>query len=466
MGQKISQLTDGVTAAGSDLLRVARSSGGGYIDRRISVQDILDQTNTVTQNITITGGNTLRIKDFEDGVNTSGTGVARSLASLGYTNGTAATQFPQTAARWGSINASTVDYDTAVIQEAFETLRNGTNKIRKLEAGFGYFTLAGAEIILPSYKSSGNGGTYDPQQFIFDGCGSMFRMSGSQSYGFTMSIADQTEADDDCIDNRWVFGNLSMRGTGINTAIRFGGSRSTLLHQLEINNFDTGIQVGFMLNAMYQNIATVNCDTQGFLVDKGWWSGAGYSTAGNQPYFLNCRFRTVDVDQYGCKVIGADSTVFERCTVEGPDGLYGIYIDNSVSSVSKNALVNGLHSEISGGNKWTNAIIGVKGFDPYIFEVRQVYSQGANGVVLVESESDTATNAIVLRNCKAGSTQFKLKQINTNGGATSWDIKNVQLPGNPATAANVIDTVGYPDIWASGSAIPTLGRVRFEPPMN
>jgi len=464
MGQKISQLTDGVTAVGSDLLRVARSSGGGYIDRRLSIQDILDQTNQTIQNITITGGDTLRIKDFEDGVNTSGTGVARSLASIGYTNGTAATQFPLTAARWGSIDASTVDYDTAVIQEAFETLRNGSNKIRKLEAGFGYFTLAGNEIIVPSYKSTGNGGTYDPQQFIFDGCGSMFRMSGSQAYGFTMSIADQTEALGDCIDNRWTFGNLAMRGTGINTGIRLGATRSAFVHNINVVNFNVGIQVGFLLNALYQNVSTTSCDTIGFLVDKGWWTGAGYSTAGNQPYFLNCRFRTTDVDQYGAKVVGADSTVFERCTVEGTDGLYGIYIDNSSSSVSKNAIVRGLHSEIGNSNKYTNAIIGVKGSDPYTFVISEIYSQGAAGVVLVESESVNATNTVVIRNCKAVSTQFKLNQINS-GGVTHWDIANTNLPGGPSTNADVIDTVNYPNIWATGT-VPTLSRVKFSPALT
>ena len=77
MGQKISELTAGSPAVGTDLLRVARSSGGGYVDRSVTVQSILDQTNTVTQNITVTGGDVLRFQDFEDGTNTVGTGTGR-----------------------------------------------------------------------------------------------------------------------------------------------------------------------------------------------------------------------------------------------------------------------------------------------------------------------------------------------------------------------------------------------------
>lgn len=89
MGQSISQLTDGVSALGTDQVRVARVSGGGYIDRRLTLSMIAALASPITQNITITGGDVLRFQDFEDGVNTVGTGTARTLSSLGYSNGSA-----------------------------------------------------------------------------------------------------------------------------------------------------------------------------------------------------------------------------------------------------------------------------------------------------------------------------------------------------------------------------------------
>lgn len=460
MGQKISELTDGITAQGSDLVRVARSSGGGYIDRRLSLGDLA----ALLPNVTVTGGDSLRFSDFEDGTNTVGTGTPRTLSSLGYSDGSAATQFPLTASAWGGITASAVDYDTAVIQEAFLTLQGGGNKIRKLVAGTGAFILAGNEVIIPSFKS-GISSNNDSQMFVFDGEGCRFRVTGSQSYAFTSSIADQTTAGNSCIDNRWRFGNFKITGTGSNTAIRFGATRSPLIEQIEIDGFATGLQAGFLLNALYMNIATVNCSSQGVLIDKGWWTSAGYSTAGNQPMFINCRFRTVGNTEIGCKVIGADSTWFQRCTAEGPDGQYGIYIDNSVTTVSKNARIDMLHAEIDSSGIYANGIIGVKGSDPFTFKATEVFWQGGSNVNLIESESTNGTNHIVLRDCLTN-TNWKLKQINTGSGQSSWDMKNVTLQGNPTDAADVLDTVGFPNIWASGSDIPTSNRVRFEPPLN
>lgn len=53
----------------------------------------------------------------------------------------------------------------------------------------------------------------------------------------------------------------------------------------------------------------------------------------------------------------------------------------------------------------------------------------------------------------------------TGGGVSSWDMKNVTLQGGPSDAADVIDTGGFPNIWATVT-VPTLGRVRFEKPLN
>ena len=467
MGQKISQLTAGSPAVGTDLLRVARSSGGNYIDRSVTVQSILDQSNTITQNITITGGDVLRFQDFEDGTNTVGTGTQRTLSSLGYTAGSAATQFPLTEAWFGSITASAVDYDTAVICEAFLTLENSTNKVRKLAAGNGTFILKGLEVPLPAYKSGGSGGY--PSQFIVDGEGGLFKCEGSQTYAFTTTIADQTEADDFAIFNTWELTNFKLvqgsAGT-VEIGMRLGACRSLDMRNVEFEGFDShGFVGGFLLNALFTNVNANFCGGSGVKIDKGWWSGAGYANAGNQPMFINCRFRTTGNTQIGAHIIGCDSVEFHRCTVEGNDGEYGIYIDHSPTTVAKNVVINGLHAEIAGGNKYAQAIIGMKGSDPFTCEVRRVFWQSsATNVVLVQSESVNATTHVVIRDCLTNQT-WKLQQINTTGGVSSWDIKNITLQGNPSTAANVIDTATYPNIWATAT-VPTLGRVRFEPPLN
>ena len=467
MGQKISELTAGSPAVGTDLLRVARSSGGGYVDRSVTVQSILDQTNTVTQNITVTGGDDLTINDFGDGTNTAGTGTPRTLASLGYNNSTAATQWPATATEWGSITASTVDYDTVCIQEWVLSLGNGSNKVKRIVAGSGDFILSGHEVILPSFKGSGTSGY--PTQFIIDGQGASFFCRGSQTYGFTSDITDQTEAEDNSIFNTWSIYNMKiLQGAGgtVSVGMRLGACRSLDMRNVEFEGLDDyGFVGGFLLNSLFTNVNTNFCGQAGVYIDKGWWSGAGYSIAGNQPMFVNCRFRTTDPAQIGAHIVGCDSVEFYRTTVEGSDGAYGIYIDNSVTTVAKNVLISGVHAEIGDGNKYTNAIIGIKGSDPFTCEVRRVFWQSSDtNVILLESESTNGTNHIVLRDCLTN-TNWKLKQINTTGGTSSWDMKNITLQGNPTSAADVRDTVGFPNIWATAT-VPTSNRVRFEPPMN
>jgi hypothetical protein len=463
MGQKISELTDGVTAQGSDLVRVARSSGGSYIDRRLSLGDL----SALLTNVTITGGDSLRFSDFEDGVNTVGTGTPRTLTSLGYTEGTAATQFPLTASEWGTIDVTVVDYDTACIQEAILTIAAGGNNIFKVVAGAGKFVLTGHEIILPSFKGTGTTGF--PTQFILDGEGCQFFCRGSQTYGFTSDITDQTEADAKSIFNTWAISNMKIvQGSGgtVSVGMRLGACRSLNMTNVEFEGFDTyGFVGGFLLNALFTNVNTNFCAVAGIFIDRGWWSGAGYSTAGNQPMFINCRFRTTANTQIGAHIVGCDSVEFYRTTLEGSDGEYGIYIDNSPTTVSKNVLISGVHAEIGGGNIYASAIIGMKGADPFTCKVERVFWQSSTGnVVLLESESTSATNHIVMRDCLTNQT-WKLKQVNTGGGVSSWDMKNVTLQGNPTDAADVIDTVGFPNIWATAT-VPTLGRVRFEKPLN
>ena len=334
-------------------------------------------------------------------------------------------------------------------------------------AGSGDFILSGHEVILPSFKGSGTSGY--PTQFIIDGQGASFFCRGSQTYGFTSDITDQTEAEDNSIFNTWSIYNMKiLQGAGgtVSVGMRLGACRSLDMRNVEFEGLDdSGFVGGFLLNSLFTNVNTNFCGQAGVYIDKGWWSGAGYSIAGNQPMFVNCRFRTTDPAQIGAHIVGCDSVEFYRTTVEGSDGAYGIYIDNSVTTVAKNVLISGVHAEIGDGNKYTNAIIGIKGSDPFTCEVRRVFWQSSDtNVILLESESTNGTNHIVLRDCLTNQT-WKLKQINTTGGTSSWDMKNITLQGNPTSAADVRDTVGFPNIWATAT-VPTSNRVRFEPPMN
>lgn len=414
--------------------------------------------------VIVTGGGTLRIADFGDGTNTVGTGTARTLASLGYTNSTAAARWPLTAAKWGGITASSTDYDTVCVQEAFETLRQGSNRIRKLAGGQGAYVLTN-QIYLPSYKS-GISSNADSQMFIFDGEGCLFRVTGSQAYAFTSDIQTQTEAVNSAVDNRWRFGNFKIKGTGANTAIRMGATRSAWIEQIEIDGFETGWLSGFMLNAKYDNIATVNC-TIGMKIDRGWWPSAGYATAGNQPRFTNCRFRMVDTDQIGCHIIGTDGPVLRDCTIEGVNANYGIYIDNADSTVCKYATVENTHIEMETAGDFAGAAIYYGGQSAFGIRVISPYNQfgGSPNVTLLHLHSKVGVNKAWLSygDNSEGSDAWTLRNTTEGGGNGSWDFFNFRLKGNPTTAARIADS-GNPDgIWTADSVIPTAGRIRINP---
>ncbi len=415
--------------------------------------------------VSVTGGNNLRIADAGDGVNTVGTGTGELLSALGYTNGTAATQFPLTASSWGGITANQVTYDLACAQESFLRLGLGTNRIRKLVGGDGTFVLAGHEIYIPSYKS-GVSSNVDSQMFVFDGEGCRFRVTGSQSYALTMNIPDQTTALNSCIDNRWRFGNFKITGTGSNTGIRFGATRSPLIEQIEIDGFTMGWLSGFMLNAKYMNIATVNCTT-GMKIDKGWWSGAGYSTSGNQPRFYNCRFMMVSTSAIGCNIIGTDTPAIRDCTIEGTNANYGIYIDNADSTVCKYALIDNLHVEMETAGDFAGAAVYYGGQSAFGIRMSNIYNQfgGTPNLTLLHMHSKVGVNKAWLSYCdnSENSDAWKLKNTTESGGNGSWDFYNVRLKGNPTTASQVYDPSNTLGIWTADSIIPGDTRVRLTP---
>lgn len=414
--------------------------------------------------VIVTGGGTLRIADFEDGSNSAGTGTARTLASLGYSNATAAARWPLTSARWRGITASSTDYDTVCVQEAFETLRQGSNRIRKLAGGQGAYVLTN-QIYLPSYKS-GISSNADSQMFIFDGEGCRFRVTGSQTYAFSSELSTQTEAKNSAVDNRWRFGNFKITGTGANTAIRMGATRSALIEQIEIDGFDTGWLSGFMLNAQYNNIATVNCTT-GVKIDKGWWTSAGYATAGNQPRFYNCRFRMVDVDQIGCHIIGTDTPVLRDCTIEGTNANYGIYIDNADSTVCKYALVENTHIEMETAGDFAGAAIYFGGQSAFGIKVSLAYNQfgGTPNMTLLHLHSKVGVNKAWLSYCdnSENSDAWTFRNTTESGGNGSWNFDNVRLKGNPTTSEQVYDPSNTLGIWTADSVIPGSTRVRLTP---
>jgi hypothetical protein len=420
---------------------------------------------STTYNINITGGYNL-VTGYGDGVHqVGGTGASRTLNILGYSDAAANAQWPLTAAAWGGITANATEYDEVALQEALLTLAQ-TNYLRDLSAGTGILNIRRGNIIWPSYKASIPSGN-DSKLFVFDGQGCLFNCIVASAYVFTSDIPDQTTAKNLCLDNVWRIQNFKIEGQGSGTGMRIGASRNFQLENVHFKNFDVGFQGGLLLNAAYMNCTTNLCNNYGFYIDKGWWTGAGYSTAGNQVYAYNCRFRTNNPTEIGLYIVGGDSTLVQRCTFEGSGGNYGLYVDTDVTTVSKNINVDTCHFELDTLTQYVGALVGVKAYNMYTVRINQLYWQtDVPDTVLLELYNTQGTNHAVIENCiySLGSNpdRWKFKNINNTGNG-AWIFKNTFIQGNPQTPAQVVDTVNFPNVWAAGSDIPPVGRIQIEP---
>jgi hypothetical protein len=109
----------------------------------------------------------------------------------------------------------------------------------------------------------------------------------------------------------------------------------------------------------------------------------------------------------------------------------------------------------------------LRGQDFYNCVISNIYIQSAINQV-------PRGNLINLETTSGAVNRVKLSNINYSGSGDEYGLKatggnfrltldDVQLPGNPQTAANVVDTGAYPDVWAAGSTVPNASNVRIYP---
>lgn len=395
----------------------------------------------------------------------AGTGVLRTLASLGYSSTTANQAWPLTASLRGSIDVNLTSYDNVVWQEAlFDAFL--ANRWRNLSTYDNTaFILTGDSIIIPNAKQTPTNNT-DSQQFSIDFNNALYYDQANLARPtFLKQPLNQTDADNNCIDNRFELKNGKFRGSSTASGaigMKIGATRSGYFSRMEFQNYDVGFQAGFCLSATYQNINSVGCNV-GVKVDKGWWSGSGYAVSGNQCHFYNPRFRMTSNTQIGLQLYGVDSSTVDGAVFEGTNSLIGLDIDNMSSTVSKNTSIRDLHIEMGAAGFFANSIIRYVGREYGTLTIDTLFNQStvANQTLLSATNSQ-GTTAYNLQNIRtnSGSATWKLENINTSG-AGSYRMRNVALQGAPQSAADVIDTVGFPNIWKAGSNVPPVGRIDF-----
>jgi len=440
-----------------------------YVD--IGDADTLAAANLYTDNAIASlpsggiSGNEFYIHDCEDGTNVSGIGTAQLLNSLtnpdtgvAYTNASAATKFPYAATVYGTINVATFTYDDVVVMEAFQkaTLL-GRFTMLKSSATKTYNYKKGG-FLIANEKATPNS-TIDSKIFIIDMQGARFVYSGAAvahtCFKKSVTLAELPTA----LDRTLVFKNVNIDGDGTAGSIgmQIVGGRSCLFENIEIKDYATGFHGGSLLQSKWKELRTSACEI-GFHGSIDLVSGASAAEAVWQPILDNCRFRGITTTCIGMKLEGVEFPEMNKIGFEGSDMLHAIYYDNKGNSVAKKISIIRPRMEINsqGFGTFTGAAFKITGTDYQLVEYYAHELQIANhnsepAFTLLDVESKGGTVMVVMKNVFGNNSNnlWKLKSTDTpaSSGYVAWDFENVHLQGNPTTAAQVVDTVTYPNIW-------------------
>lgn len=473
MGTKrIDQLPANTGLTGAELVPIyVESASAGNKTQYATAQDIADLATSTTP---LTGRQFNTFQAYEVDDHLSGQGVSTTLSALGYDNTTAAVKFPRTATAWGSINASTVTYDSCVIQEAIYQM--AYEHYQKVESEYNRLYVVNHQIILPTIKLDVDvTDRTRSQSWIVDFCGARvndIRTGTSSSPLFIKEPPSETRAANHDIENSYVIQNMNVYAevtSGLayanSVAMKIGAGKRIALINCTFHNYDIPFIGSLILNGLVERCEFINCLSSGFKTVPYWWSGGSNNTSPSQFTFINNRFK--DAGTNYLHLTNADTTsLYGNNQFEGDGGDYAIYYDNLDGSVIKNLFINNLRVEQE--SKFARALVGVRGGDMFAASLNGVFHQAVtSGTVLVEAEGIRGDNRIDIQNCynSGGSTAWKLRHIE-NGGSNSWEIHKTELQGQPQTESQLVSGNGdNANIWDlnHGGSIPSSNRVNFTP---
>jgi len=402
------------------------------------------------------------IQNYETDGFKSGDGLGRLLSTLGYTNTTIQTKFPNTYALRGGSFTTAWTYDTAVIQES--TIKLKYLKSMRLQSEDDRTYVVNKQIILPAVRSDNTEGT-NPYMFIYDWGGTAIvdsRTGGDATGGLFYKVpVNSSDANNIDIEYAHIHKNLRVRGQYIigSYAFEYGSTKRSQFINIDMAGYVIGMYFAQMLSCKLSDLNSFSATTSGVKFTQGWWTGAIPAETVSQPRIDNCRFYTGSATATGLWLENCDSIGGANLQFEGSAGKYGLYYDTLAgASTIKNAMFTNLRFESE--SKYTNALIGYKSRDGFHFIVELGWHQAVTaGTFLMETEAYDGTNP-----------QVVLSYWDNNGGATAWRINN--LNQGTSFQLNHVRLVGSPqnvaDILASGTTIfattmPTSNRLQITP---
>ncbi len=401
-------------------------------------------------------GNTFVTPELYANGETLGDGTLRTLTSLGYNNGTAATAWPRVAAdpRF-TIDVSTMSIDWISWQEMENSSRDLGFWSTITPGGRGY--CPSDSILMPEDQTVITLNRRS-QEFIHNFNSSSFlNLTGSSFPIFLKYPADQTQANGLQLDYGYKFYHAKYVGNDSEDEddcfIKLGGTSGSVFS--DINGTDCGILIDaqFCLQVDFSHINAVSYGKYALAIRDGLWTGAGANTAqcNNADIF---KFRSVHGNgktaAAGIYIQGNRNTNIRSSVFEGYNGAATqIYYNQSyptsgtLATTVKNVLyMESIDWENAGASRAAIRVIG----NNVNMELNRFNTQvsSADTTALIELNAYNSINGgmtAFVRHAPNYNPGYKFRNINNGGPTQKWIVEDVELNNNSSlTAAANWDT--------------------------
>jgi len=405
-------------------------------------------------------GNGVFLPELYSNGETLGDGTLRTLASLGYNNGTAAAAWPKVNSAY-TINVNTMSIDWIAWQEAMLNMRDlGFSKITT-PGGRGYCP---NQAIVPPFDQTAIAQYRRSKKFIFDFAGSAFaNRTGGPLRIFDKYPANQAEANGLQLDYSYTFENATFYGNNsaldTDCAIRLGGTSGSRFKNLNFEQCGIGADLQFCLQVKMEDCESTDHGKYGVALRDGLWNGAGANIAqSNNNMILGFRSYagTGKAAEAAIYLNGNRNTYINNAGFEGDSGsVHQIFYDYNGATTVKNLLIlENIDFENAGASRAGVRVRSNSGQMLWRAFNNQVSSASMPVLLEAEEAGQPATNPInILLEWAAFNlnTGWKLRSV----GSPAWTIANVEMANN----GTILDATN----WATdnGGSIPAAGKVRY-----
>jgi len=405
-------------------------------------------------------GNGVFLPELYSNGETLGDGTLRTLASLGYNNGTAAAAWPKVNSAY-TINVNTMSIDWIAWQEAMLNMRDlGFSKITT-PGGRGYCP---NQSIVPPFDQLAISLYRRSKKFIFDLAGSAFaNRTGAPLRIFDKYPANQAEANGLQLDYSYTFENATFYGNNsaldTDCAIRLGGTSGSRFKNLNFEQCGIGADLQFCLQVKMEDCESTDHGKYGVALRDGLWNGAGANIAqSNNNMILGFRSYagTGKAAEAAIYLNGNRNTYINNAGFEGDSGsVHQIFYDYNGATTVKNLLIlENIDFENAGASRAGVRVRSNSGQMLWRAFNNQVSSASMPVLLEAEEAGQPATNPInILLEWAAFNlnTGWKLRSV----GSPAWTIANVEMANN----GTILDATN----WATdnGGSIPAAGKVRY-----